>query len=163
MNEEQLASMQAYALGYYHGRAQGVSNWCGEIYNDDEYVWYVEGYAKGVADYFEDVGDPANNRYVHHPKSPRIAFAAPRSLEKATARELLERAIEEWDSHHEYYEFDRVMGKIRNYPVQPDVTDKARELLERVIEEWNTGHELDELSKVMDEIRTYLAQPDVEC
>lgn len=33
---------------------------------------------------FEDVEDPANNLYIHHPKSPRAAFVTPRSLEKAS-------------------------------------------------------------------------------
>lgn len=55
---EQGTLMEAFALGYYHGRAKGESNWIGEAYNDDEYVWYVRGYEKGVADYC----------YEHHPE-----------------------------------------------------------------------------------------------
>jgi hypothetical protein len=33
---------------------------------------------------FENVEDPSNNLYIHHPKSPRAAFVTPRSLEKAS-------------------------------------------------------------------------------
>mgnify|MGYP003337985259 FL=1 len=33
---------------------------------------------------FEEVEDPSNNLYIHHPKSPRAAFVTPRSLEKAS-------------------------------------------------------------------------------
>ena len=33
---------------------------------------------------FEDVEDPANNLYIHHPKSPRAAFVTPRSMEQAS-------------------------------------------------------------------------------
>ena len=33
---------------------------------------------------FENVEDPSNNQYIHHPKSPRAAFVTPRSLEKAS-------------------------------------------------------------------------------
>lgn len=44
--------LDAYALGYHHGC--GGLGWVGEIYTDDEYVWYVRGYEKGVADYCEE-------------------------------------------------------------------------------------------------------------
>lgn len=33
---------------------------------------------------FENVPDPNDNHYIHHPKQPRAAFVTPRSLEKAS-------------------------------------------------------------------------------
>lgn len=33
---------------------------------------------------FENVEDPSNNLYIHHPKSPRAAFVTPRTLEKSS-------------------------------------------------------------------------------
>ena len=37
------------------------------------------------------------------------------------ARELLERAIEEWDSNRDIYEFHKVIEEIRAYLAQPEV------------------------------------------
>ena len=41
------------------------------------------------------------------------------------ARELLERAIEEWDSDRDLYEFHKVMEEIRAYLEQPEVKREA--------------------------------------
>lgn len=47
---------RAYALGYYHGRALGVSD--NAYARDDARVAYDQGYESGVADYCaEDTGE----------------------------------------------------------------------------------------------------------
>ena len=40
-------------------------------------------------------------------------------------RELLERAIEEWDSNRDLYEFHKVMEEIRAYLAEPEVKREA--------------------------------------
>lgn len=55
------------------------------------------------------------------------------------ARELLERAIEEWDSDRDLYEFHKVMEEIRAYLAQPEA--KRERLSEEEIFNLYNEHE----------------------
>lgn len=44
------AALEAYALGYYHGRAFGVDS-VPDSYNDSAVHFYRRGYDAGVSDY----------------------------------------------------------------------------------------------------------------
>ena len=46
--------LDAYALGYYYGRAEGILYISDASYTEEQRIAYVRGYDRGVSDYCDE-------------------------------------------------------------------------------------------------------------